>query len=540
MTLFLRRTLALPLTLALFACAHSKPSGSESGGATVADESGSTSLQGVIKQSEASPVFPEIKADEVTSPPPSEWVVLGVKLEKTDFDYPVTINPKVEEWVEYFTGRGRKHFERYLARSEYFIPYIIPILKKNNLPTDLVYLAMIESGFHNHARSFAAAVGPWQFISATGKRYGLRVDWWIDERRDIEQSSIAAGRYLKDLHQMFQSWELAAAAYNAGEAKIARAIKMYGTRNFWKLSISKRRYLRPETKNYVPKIMAAAIVAKNRSLFGFPERYNAVPTSPAEDEDEPLSTLVLENDDTSTENGETVASADEKEGEELSTLLEGEESADEAQAASWVVANEGGESDSFHAPHVSKSGELGFKELIEFEIEGPADLLRIAEAAGLSYSDVKSMNPSILRWCTPPNQKTFRIKLPKSVKDRFLTTYNHPSFQRATRFQTYKVRRGDNINTIAKRFRIKPQAIKDLNRDLISDGMYVGAEVVLPMPTDKTRTYASLDLYDPPERKRRRYRRGFAHRRIKKKRAGAQAFKTPFAQKEIVDDRAVD
>ena len=127
---------------------------------------------------------------------------------------------------------------------------------------------MIESGFNNFARSHAKAVGPWQFISATGKRYGLMVNWWVDERRDIRKSTLAAVGYLRDLYNMYGSWELAAASYNAGEGKIARAIQRYGTKDFW--AIAKQRFLRPETRDYVPKIIAAAILAKNRAQFGFP------------------------------------------------------------------------------------------------------------------------------------------------------------------------------------------------------------------------------------------------------------------------------
>ncbi|NDD91219.1 hypothetical protein EBZ37_03950 [bacterium] len=196
-----------------------------------------------------------------------EMVVLGVKLQNTSFDFPVTLNSRVEFWVDYFTGRGRKNFERYLERSEFFIPYIQPILRQNGMPEDLVYLAMIESGFNNHARSHAKAVGPWQFISATGKRYGLMVNWWVDERRDTRKSTLAAVEYLRELYSMFRSWELAAASYNAGEAKIARAIRRYGTKDFW--SLARHAFLRQETRDYVPKIIAAAIVAKNRTQFGF-------------------------------------------------------------------------------------------------------------------------------------------------------------------------------------------------------------------------------------------------------------------------------
>ena len=104
------------------------------------------------------------------------------------------------------------------------------------MPEDLVYLAMIESGFNNLARSQAKAVGPWQFISATGKRYGLMVNWWVDERRDIRKSTLAAVEYLRDLYYIFHSWEFAAAAYNAGESKIARGVRRFGSKDFWVLS----------------------------------------------------------------------------------------------------------------------------------------------------------------------------------------------------------------------------------------------------------------------------------------------------------------
>src|SRR6185312_16022487 len=163
------------------------------------------------------------------------------------------------------------HFEKYLERSEFFIPYIQPLLKQNGMPEDLVYLAMIESGFNNFARSRARAVGPWQFMSATGKRYGLAVNWWVDERRDIRKSTLAAVEYLRDLYTIFQSWELAAAAYNAGEAKVARAVRRFGSKDFW--VISRYRFLRPETRDYVPKMIAAAIIEKNREQFGFPASY---------------------------------------------------------------------------------------------------------------------------------------------------------------------------------------------------------------------------------------------------------------------------
>ncbi len=190
-------------------------------------------------------------------------------LVNTKFDFPVTWNKQTAMWVKFFTTRGRNHFINYTQRAGRYAPVLSKIMADNGLPRDLIYLAMAESGFQNHARSWAKAVGPWQFMPATGKNFGLNIDWYVDERRDPLKATIAAANYLKMLHGLFGSWELAAAGYNAGEGKVGRAIRMYKTKDFWQMS--KGRYLRPETKNYVPKIMALAIIGKNLEVFGFNE-----------------------------------------------------------------------------------------------------------------------------------------------------------------------------------------------------------------------------------------------------------------------------
>ncbi len=183
------------------------------------------------------------------------------------YDFPITLNAKVEQYMDYFTGRGRPHFERYLARSSRYIPLMRQILKNEGLPEDLVYLAMIESGFNLTAFSRAKAVGPWQFMSGTGKRYGLKIDSYVDERQDPIRATVAAARYLKDLYLMFESWYLAAAAYNAGEYRILRATKALNTNNYW--AIAQSNHIRRETKDYVPKLIAAAILAKNAEKYNF-------------------------------------------------------------------------------------------------------------------------------------------------------------------------------------------------------------------------------------------------------------------------------
>jgi len=182
------------------------------------------------------------------------------------FDIPITQNEAVDRWIDYFTGKGREHFERYLTRSGRFIPYMHSVLIKYNLPKDLVYLSMIESGFNTRAMSWAAAGGLWQFIRSTGALYGLSGDYYVDERADVEKATDAAARHLKDLYDEFGDWYLAFAAYNAGAGKIRNAVNRYGS-NFWEMAQGS--YLRQETKDYVPKILAAAIISKSPAKYGF-------------------------------------------------------------------------------------------------------------------------------------------------------------------------------------------------------------------------------------------------------------------------------
>ena len=184
-----------------------------------------------------------------------------------DFDIPIVVNARVEQFIQCFQTTLREKFVTWLARSGKYIPIMKRLLREQGLPEDLVYMAFIESGFDPYAYSRSKAVGPWQFIYLTGKRYGLKVNWWVDERRDPEKSTIAAAKYLKDLYEMFACWYLAAAGYNAGEYKIIKAIKRYRTEDFW--TLTKVRYLKRETKDYVPLMIAAALVAKDPEKYGF-------------------------------------------------------------------------------------------------------------------------------------------------------------------------------------------------------------------------------------------------------------------------------
>ncbi len=204
------------------------------------------------------------------------------RIDPDEFDLPLVVNDQVELWMRYFLGSGREYFARYLARSSRFRPMIEAELDERDMPRDLLYLAMIESGFSTQAYSRAAAVGLWQFMAPTARAYQLRVEWWLDERRDPELATRAALDHLLDLHEMFGDWYLAAAAYNAGSGRIRGAIRRSGAKDYW--SVATPTYLPRETCSYVPKLLAAAIIAHHPERYGFtgidyqdPLAYDSVP-----------------------------------------------------------------------------------------------------------------------------------------------------------------------------------------------------------------------------------------------------------------------
>ena len=182
--------------------------------------------------------------------------------------FPMDYNEHVKKWLRHYSrGVGRDHMKRYLERSGRYLDYMGDILTKKGLPRQLVYMSMTESGFWPYARSSANAVGYWQFIKPTGQSYDLQINNYIDERRDFDLSTQAATNYLKDLYSTFQDWRLSIAAYNCGEQCVRNAIKRKNSKNFWYLASKKA--LPPETRNYVPKVMAMARIARNPEAYGF-------------------------------------------------------------------------------------------------------------------------------------------------------------------------------------------------------------------------------------------------------------------------------
>ena len=177
---------------------------------------------------------------------------------------PLVINNQVEAYIRYFQGKGRKGFNIWLKRYAQYEDLILPIIKKYELPEELIVLAMVESGLDPKAVSRAKAVGLWQFMYSTGKQYGLERNWYIDERQDPIKSTEAAAKYFKDLYKEFDDWYLVLAAYNTGPGRVNRAVNLHETSDYWQLySLPK------DTKNYIPYFLSSAIILKNPEKYGF-------------------------------------------------------------------------------------------------------------------------------------------------------------------------------------------------------------------------------------------------------------------------------
>lgn len=347
-------------------------------------------------------------------------------------DIPMVMNDRVQDWMEYFQGKGRPHFERYLRRSGRYIPMMRRILKQNGLPEDLVYLSMIESGFNPHAYSRARATGAWQFIYQTGLRYGLSVNTWVDERRDPEKSTVAAAQYLKELYDRFKHWYLATASYNAGEGKIGRAIQMYNTEDFWELA--EGRYLKTETKDYVPKLIAAAMLAKNPAKYGFKNIAYEVPV-----------------------------------------LFD------------------------------------------EVTLTTPMDLRVAAKCAGVTYDEVKAMNPELLHWLTPPDAKSYSLKLPTGTQARFLQSY--AGLTPEQRLGAQDKTTVEETTTVAKfaRERGVPAVLLAAVNGMDEGGSFKpGKDIVLPMDPPEGATFYEKRKVEVAGRGRHRGRGGAIAYKVRK------------------------
>jgi peptidoglycan lytic transglycosylase D len=224
------------------------------------------------KRYEAAPID-ELLKNATTFPAPAAdaatQATVKADLEQHAHDIPIPDNPKVLSYVEVFQGRLRDYIQESLERGAKYMPMIQSVFRAEGLPLDLAYIPIIESSFKTNALSKASAKGPWQFMKGTAKDHDLKVDWFIDERSDPEKATVAAAQYLKTLSKMFDGdWNMVLAAYNGGPGRVSRAMKRSGVDDFWKLS-STSKYLPRETREYVPLILAAMIIGRNPTEYGF-------------------------------------------------------------------------------------------------------------------------------------------------------------------------------------------------------------------------------------------------------------------------------
>ncbi len=343
------------------------------------------------------------------------------------YEFPIVINKKVEHFISYYSTVNSSFTRRSLERAQLYLPEMRRILRQYHVPEELAYMVLIESGFTTHAYSRARACGPWQFISSTGRKYGLKINWWVDERRDPLKSTYAAAQYLHDLYGYFGSWYLAAAAYNAGEGKIMRAIKRHKTEDFWEMS--RFRYLKRETREYIPRLIAAILIARE------PEKYG------------------------------------------LSNVR-------------------------YQPP-------LTFDTV---EVHDATDLQVVAWAAGCKYSDLKKLNPELRYWCTPPKVRKYLVKVPAGkgaqCRQRLASL---PPEQRVT-FRRHRIRAGESLSTIARRYRTSIRPIKELN-NLSGTTIRAGSYLVIPVRAQGSgRVVFSPRIYSAGVRRHRAMSRPMIHR----------------------------
>ena len=223
----------------------------------------------VEEKSEPAPIdqLLEISSEKTPAATPDLEKTVAHDLETVVHDINIPLNDRVLSYVELFTGRLKGYLEEGLSRSGRFLPMIQDVFRAEGLPLDLAYVPLIESAFKPNALSRAQAKGMWQFMHGTALENGLQHDWYIDERSDPEKATRAAAKYLKTLFGMFDDWHLALASYNGGPGRVQRAIDRSGLTDFWTLSESSR-YLPRETRDYVPLILAAVIIARNPTQYG--------------------------------------------------------------------------------------------------------------------------------------------------------------------------------------------------------------------------------------------------------------------------------
>jgi membrane-bound lytic murein transglycosylase D len=361
--------------------------------------------------------------------------------EAPTFDIPIEVNDRVHAWVDRYSRQHKDSFEAGLKRSGRYIEMFREIFAEEGIPQDLVYMAHVESGYKTSAYSRAHARGIFQFIASTARRYGLRVDYWADERADPERSARAAARYMKDLYAEFGDWYLALAAYNAGEGKIRRAIARTGRRDFW--GIARTRYIRRETKNHIPAIIAATLLSKEPDKYGLtavtdpPLRYDTFEVVGAAD----LRVLAR------------CAGTDLATMRQLNPALRRSQTPPDGRTDVRVPLGSGPRAAAALEAIPSKERVLYARHLVR----SGDTLSAIARKYGVSVSSIQQVNGMGRRTLIRVNQT---LLVPTSAASRYADLGpGVPTDTVPGEALTYHVRRGDTLYAIARRYDTTPRSI---------------------------------------------------------------------------------
>ena len=377
---------------------------------------------------------------------------------KNALDFNFTINPLIQQYINYYQGRGRSTMEAGLRRSGRFMKIARETFRQMGVPEDITWLGQVESAWSPKARSWAAASGLWQFVPSSGAQYGLRQTAWVDERNGIEKPTAASARYLKDLSKRYNGdWLLAMAAYNTGALNVDRAISRAGEANYWKIYP----YIAQETRNYVPNILAVIMIAKNPEKYGF---HNIKPEAPMSFDTVPVSgganlRLIAEMTDTSsdyiqslnpelrrdvTPRGESYnLRVPAGKGKQLATLLK--RVSPDSRESARIISIAPGE-----------------------------DLQSVASRTGVSVATLQTMNPGI------DPKSTTKLVVPNSSVRLTNWRRNTTDTNNSTTLNKVRARKGDTIAKIAAANRVSADDVSRLNGIAPNVELNAGQEIKLP------------------------------------------------------------
>lgn len=398
------------------------------------------------KEEPAEKLKESILSAKIAHKPEEEMTIkekIELDLKENSFDVPIEVNQKVIDYVEYFTTEKKESMERWLGRAGFYLPTLKKIFVEKGLPHDLIYLPIIESAFNPDAYSYAKACGLWQFIPGTAKKYGLKIDWWVDERRDFEKATYASAKYLKALFGQFSDWRLALAAYNAGEGRIARAIQSQNTSNFWELD------LHSQTMNYVPAYMASVLIAKNPKRYGLDITYE-----PPLDFD----TVTLHKSvdlKTVSECAGTTRGIIRKLNPEIRSW------ATPPKIKNYALRIPAGAKDKFEIEIAkAKTAERNKTAWTSYRIRKNETLSTVARKFNISINTLMEAN-SIHN----PNKVVYGQKIiVPNLYEKFASSSDSGSGSKSTKLSFYTVKNGDTIGEIAKTYKVSVNSIKKWNK----------------------------------------------------------------------------